>query len=234
MVLPKHIAIIMDGNGRWAQEKGLPRIAGHQQGVKTVRKVVEQCSALGVRFLTLYAFSSENWQRPDVEVESLMTLLGHYLSTELPLMEEQQIRFRVIGDLEKLPQQIRALLMQTIDSTADHAGLTLTLALSYGSRDEILRAITAVAADLDCGKLKKGQISEQLFSGYLDTAGIPDPDLLIRTSGEMRISNFLLWQLAYTELYFCPCFWPDFDAQQLQLALDDYATRCRRFGAISS
>lgn len=233
MVLPEHIAIIMDGNGRWAQEKGLPRIAGHQQGVKTVRAIVEECSALGIGYLTLYAFSSENWQRPDVEVDSLMALLGQYLKSELSLMEEQQIRFRVIGDLEKLPQHIKVSLQQAVTGTADHAGLTLTLALSYGSRDEMLRAVTAMATDVNRGALNSEAITEQVFSGYLDTAGTPDPDLLIRTSGEMRISNFLLWQLAYTELYFCPCFWPDFDAKQLRLALDDYAKRCRRFGAIT-
>lgn len=233
MERPTHIAVIMDGNGRWAQERGLPRIAGHQQGVKTVRMVVEECAKQGIRFLTLYAFSSENWRRPDDEVQALMALLGDYLKTELPLLEQHRIRFRVIGDLSRLPASIHHSLQSTIDKTAHHDGLTLTLALSYGSRDEILRAAKNACAEVVAGRLTLDQLTEERFGDYLDTAGTPDPDLLIRTSGEMRISNFLLWQLAYTELYFCPCFWPDFDARQLSLALDDYATRCRRFGAVS-
>lgn len=233
MVRPTHIAVIMDGNGRWAQERGLPRIAGHQQGVKTVRTVVEECAKQGIEYLTLYAFSSENWRRPDDEVQSLMALLGDYLKTELPLLEQHRIRFRVIGDLARLPESIHHSLQSTIDQTADHDGLTLTLALSYGSRDEILRAARTACAEVAAGTLTPDQLTEERFAQYLDTAGVPDPDLLIRTSGEMRISNFLLWQLAYTELYFCPCYWPDFDASQLRLALDDYAKRCRRFGAVS-
>ncbi|PLX96869.1 MAG: isoprenyl transferase [Desulfuromonas sp.] len=234
MALPEHIAIIMDGNGRWAQQRGLPRIAGHQQGVSTVRKVVEECSRLGIGYLTLYAFSSENWARPDDEVQSLMSLLGQYLGTELPLLVEHQIRFRVIGDLEKLPQAIRESLNETIERTQHNRGLTLTLALSYGARDELLRAVKAVAEEVSCGKYFIADIDEERFSEHLDTKGTPDPDLLIRTSGEMRISNFLLWQMAYTELYFCSCFWPDFDAAELKAALDDYESRSRRFGTVSS
>lgn len=232
MALPEHIAIIMDGNGRWAQRRGLPRIAGHQQGVSTVRSVVEECSTLGIRYLTLYAFSSENWSRPDDEVQSLMALLGQYLSSELPLLLKHCIRFRVIGDLNRLPQEIRASLEQTINETSDNPGLTLTLALSYGSRDEVLRAVRHLASDVKNGNLSEDDISEEVFSGYLDTQGIPDPDLLIRTSGEMRISNFLLWQLAYTELYFCSCLWPDFTVVELKEALADFESRIRRFGAV--
>ncbi|WP_321531955.1 isoprenyl transferase [uncultured Desulfuromonas sp.] len=232
MALPEHIAIIMDGNGRWAQRRGLPRIAGHQQGVSTVRSVVEECSTLGIRYLTLYAFSSENWSRPDAEVQSLMALLGQYLSSELPLLRKHCIRFRVIGDLSRLPQEICASLRKSIDETSENSGLTLTLALSYGSRDEVLRAVRHLADDVKRGNLSQGDITEEVFSGYLDTQGIPDPDLLIRTSGEMRISNFLLWQLAYTELYFCSCLWPDFTEAHLKDALADFESRSRRFGTV--
>ena len=232
MALPEHIAIIMDGNGRWAQRRGLPRVAGHQQGVSTVRSVVEECSQLGIGYLTLYAFSSENWSRPNDEVQSLMALLGRYLTTELPLLIEQRIRFQVIGDLNRLPEEIHHSLQETIEKTSGNHGLTLTLALSYGSRDEILRAIRHVAHDVATDKMSDADIDERLFSTYLDTNGIPDPDLLIRTSGEMRISNFLLWQLAYTELYFCPSLWPDFSIDDLKAALADFESRSRRFGSV--
>lgn len=232
MALPEHIAIIMDGNGRWAQRRGLPRIAGHQQGVSTVRNIVEECSTLGIRYLTLYAFSSENWSRPDDEVQALMALLGQYLSSELPLLQKHSIRFRVIGDLTRLPKEIRASLKQSITRTQDNDGLTLTLALSYGARDEILRAVRQITDDVKSGELSQHQITDDVFSNYLDTAELPDPDLLIRTSGEMRISNFLLWQMAYTELYFCSCLWPDFTVAQLKEALADYESRSRRFGTV--
>ncbi len=232
MALPEHIAIIMDGNGRWAQRRGLPRIAGHQQGVSTVRTVVEECSTLGIRYLTLYAFSSENWSRPDEEVQSLMALLGQYLSSELPMLLKHRIRFRVIGDVSRLPKEIYASLKETIDTTRENTGLTLTLALSYGARDEVLRAVRRLAGDIKNGNLSEDEITEDVFSSYLDTQGTPDPDLLIRTSGEMRISNFLLWQMAYTELYFCSCLWPDFTVEQLKEALDDFESRSRRFGAV--
>lgn len=234
MVLPKHIAIIMDGNGRWAQSKGLARVAGHQQGVLTVRDTVQECARLGIEYLTLYAFSSENWSRPEGEVEALMGLLGQYLTNELPLLQEKKIRFHVIGDLSKLPGQIVTSLKNSMTETASNTGMTLTLALSYGSRNEIIRGVQRLVQDVNNGDLELSQLTEDQFSGYLDTALIPDPDLLIRTSGEMRISNFLLWQLAYTELYFCSCYWPEFNASQLQLALEDYSGRCRRFGGVSN
>ncbi len=234
MVLPKHVAIIMDGNGRWAQSKGLPRVAGHQQGVLTVRGTVQECSKLGIEYLTLYAFSSENWSRPEGEIEALMGLLGQYLSSELALLQEQQIRFHVIGDLSKLPAEIGQSLSHSMAVTSTNTGMTLTLALSYGSRNEILRGVQRLVADDKSGLIDTSQLTEQQFSDYLDTAQLPDPDLLIRTSGEMRISNFLLWQLAYTELYFCSCYWPEFDASQLHAALEDYSRRCRRYGGVSS
>ncbi len=234
MVLPKHIAIIMDGNGRWAQSKGLPRVAGHQQGVVTVKDTVQECSKLGIEYLTLYAFSSENWSRPEGEVEALMGLLGQYLASELALLQEHQIRFHVIGDLSKLPEKIGESLSHSMAVTSTNIGMTLTLALSYGSRNEIVRAVKRLSADDQSGQIDLSQLTEKQFSDYLDTAPLPDPDLLIRTSGEMRISNFLLWQLAYTELYFCSCYWPEFDASQLRAALEDYSRRCRRFGGVSS
>ncbi|OQY25783.1 MAG: isoprenyl transferase [Desulfobacteraceae bacterium 4572_35.2] len=234
MVLPKHIAIIMDGNGRWAQSKGLPRVAGHQQGVVTVKDTVQECSKLGIEYLTLYAFSSENWSRPEGEVEALMGLLGQYLASELALLQEHRIRFHVIGDLSKLPKKIGESLSHSMAVTSTNTGMTLTLALSYGSRNEIVRAVKRLSADDQSGQIDLSQLTEKQFSDYLDTAPLPDPDLLIRTSGEMRISNFLLWQLAYTELYFCSCYWPEFDASQLRAALEDYSRRCRRFGGVSS
>ncbi|OQY20315.1 MAG: isoprenyl transferase [Desulfobacteraceae bacterium 4572_35.1] len=232
MILPQHLAIIMDGNGRWAQLKGLPRIAGHQRGVNTVRNVVKKCANLGVRYLTLYAFSSENWKRPAGEVQALMSLLGVYLESEMELLQENGIRLQVIGDLTKLPEKISKSLQHSVSTTQENSGMTLTLALSYGARDEIVRATQRLMIDVNAGKIVVADISEESFSAYLDTATMPDPDLLIRTSGEMRISNFLLWQSAYTELYFCSCFWPEFDDEQLQLALEDYSGRCRRFGAV--
>lgn len=234
MLLPKHIAIIMDGNGRWAQSKGLARVAGHQQGVLTVRDTVQECSKLGINYLTLYAFSSENWSRPEGEVEALMALLGQYLTTELPLLQEKKIRFHVIGDMAKLPPNIVESLNQSMAATANNVGMTLTLALSYGSRDEILRGVKRLIKDVEAEKVDPQELTEDQFSSYLDTVDLPDPDLLIRTSGEMRISNFLLWQLAYTELYFCSCYWPEFNASQLHLALEDYSRRCRRFGGVSA
>lgn len=232
MILPQHLAIIMDGNGRWAQSKGLPRIAGHQHGVQTVRNIVQRCAGLGIRYLSLYAFSSENWKRPPGEVEALMALLGHYLDSEIELLQQNRVRLRVIGDLSKLPPQIAASLQNSIAATQKNDGMTLTLALSYGSRDEIVRAARQLVADVTSGAVAVDGIDEKLFANYLDTADMPDPDLVIRTSGEMRISNFLLWQAAYAELYFCSCFWPEFDEEQLQRALEDYSGRCRRFGEI--
>lgn len=230
MRIPQHLAIIMDGNGRWAEQRQLPRIFGHRQGVETVRSVVKECRALGIPHLTLYAFSSENWGRPKSEVAALMELLGLFLSQELETLMAEDIRLRVIGNTSLLPVEVRQVLESTINRTAENRQLVLTLALSYGSRDEILRAVQDLAAEVEGGDLAVSDIDEQRLSAALDTAGLPDPDLLIRTSGEMRISNFLLWQLAYAELYFTDVLWPDFSADELRRALDDFAARQRRFG----
>ena len=220
----------MDGNGRWAEQRQMPRIFGHRQGVETVRAVVKECRALGIPHLTLYAFSSENWGRPAAEVAALMELLGLFLAQELETLIAEDIRLRVIGNTALLPAEVRQVLDDTIARTACNSRLVLTLALSYGARDEILRAARELAAEVEQGKLATADIDERRFSEALDTAGLPDPDLLIRTSGEMRISNFLLWQLAYAELYFTDVLWPDFTADQLHLALKDFAARQRRFG----
>lgn len=230
MRIPQHLAIIMDGNGRWAEQRQLPRIFGHQQGVETVREVVKECRALGIPHLTLYAFSSENWGRPAAEVAALMELLGLFLAQELETLMNEDIRLRVIGNIALLPVAVRQVLEDTIERTAGNRRLVLTLALSYGARDEILRAVQALATEVEGGELSVAEIDEQRFSAALDTAGLPDPDLLIRTSGEMRISNFLLWQLAYAELYFTEVLWPDFSAEELRRALDAFAARQRRFG----
>ena len=230
MHLPRHIAIIMDGNGRWAEKRRLPRIVGHQQGVEVVQKVVAEACRLGVSYLTLYAFSSENWGRPVEEVEALMGLLGRFLRSELASLREQQVRLRVIGETERLPTGIQQVLEETVAQTADREGLVLTLALSYGGRNEILRGMRRLGAALLEGNLALQDLDENVFAGFLDTAGLPDPDLLIRTSGEMRISNFLLWQLAYAELYFTETLWPDFSPAELQQAIEEFSRRQRRFG----
>ncbi len=224
--LPKHIAIIMDGNGRWAQRRGMPRVFGHKRGAERVRAVVEQCRKLGVEVLTLYAFSDENWRRPEKEVSFLMNMLGGYLRSEIATMKSNGIRFRTVGRTERLPKTAQQWVAKAIDETADNGGMVLNLALSYGGRGEILQAIRRMQ---DAGGIP-ADLSEQQFSAYLDTAGLPDPDLIIRTSGERRISNFLLWQAAYAELYFTEVFWPDFDEKQLLIALFDYQGRQRRFG----
>lgn len=230
MTLPRHIAIIMDGNGRWAESRHLPRILGHRRGVETVRKIVTATREKQIPFLTLYAFSSENWRRPEDEVGALMGLLGHYLSSELRTMLQQDIRLQVIGDTSRLPANIRDILHETVQKTAANRAMTLILALSYGGRDELVTAARRIAVKALAGKIAVEEINDAEFAACLETNGIPDPDLLIRTSGEMRISNFLLWQIAYAELYFCDTLWPDFDEEQLRLALEEYARRQRRFG----
>lgn len=230
MRLPQHLAIIMDGNGRWAEQRRLPRIAGHRKGVETVQQVVRACRERGIRHLTLYAFSSENWGRPDEEVGALMGLLGVYLRRELKTLLREGIRLRVIGETSRLPAEVQEVLRDAVTRTADRSAMTLTLALSYGSRDELLRAVRQIGSDVAAGRLAPEEIDEEAFTRRLDTADLPDPDLLIRTSGEMRISNFLLWQIAYTELFFSDAFWPDFNEPELQRALDEYARRERRFG----
>jgi len=206
--LPRHIAIIMDGNGRWAQNHSLGRIAGHRKGAESVRKVVEACRRIGISCLTLYAFSSENWSRPEREVNALMTLLEKYLKSEVKVMMKNNIRLRTIGDTAALPQKVRTILGDTIEKTAGNTDMTLILALNYGSHDEILEAVRKLAEQASQGKIDAAEITEERFSEYLYTKGIPDPDLLIRTSGEYRLSNFLMWQMAYTEFYFTDTLWP--------------------------
>lgn len=232
--LPRHLAIIMDGNGRWAQQRMLRRIVGHQRGVETVRMVVEQTSKMGIEYLTLFAFSSENWSRPKTEVRALMSLLQKYIRAETGRMMKNNIRFNVIGNRCELPDEINRILDDALQQTARNSGMVLTLALSYGGRQEIVRAAARLAEEVQSGGLRPDQITEELFARHLDTIGLPDPDLLIRTSGEMRISNFLLWQLAYTELYFTDINWPDLTIDQLHRALADYQARERRFGKTSA
>jgi len=231
--LPRHLAIIMDGNGRWAKERMLRRIVGHRRGVETVRAVVEECSRLGIRYLTLYAFSSENWLRPKTEVRALMALLKRYVKMETSRMMQNNIRFNVIGNRDDLPPDVNREVDAAMARTAGNSGMTLTLALSYGGRQEIIRAASLLAADLAAGRVAAAAVDDATFDGYLFTAEMPDPDFLIRTSGEMRISNFLLWQLAYTELYFTEVNWPDFNTGELHRALCDYQARERRFGRTS-
>ena len=228
--LPTHLAVIMDGNGRWAQQRMLKRIVGHQRGAETVKMVVEQSSLLGIKYLTLFAFSSENWSRPALEVRALMTLLKKYIRQETARMIRKNIRYNVIGNRRDLPDDVNETLDEAIRKTAANTGMVLTLALSYGGRQELCRAATRLAQDAVDGKLSVGDITTELFDSYLDTGGLPDPDFLIRTSGEMRISNFLLWQLAYTELYFTETNWPDFTINELRKALADFQSRERRFG----
>jgi undecaprenyl diphosphate synthase len=228
--LPRHVAVIMDGNGRWAAMRGMPRVAGHKKGMDSVREVVTACSKLGIEALTLYAFSLENWKRPALEVDALMGLLTRYLEKEFSLMMEKGIRFRTIGRTDDLPEKIRALIEKTISETSGNTGMVLDLALSYGGRWEILDAVKKAAADSAAGRLDISRLTEDSFSGYMDTAGLPDPDLVIRTSGEKRVSNFLLWQIAYSELYYTDSLWPDFGERELLAALVDYQGRQRRFG----
>jgi undecaprenyl diphosphate synthase len=228
--IPRHLAIIMDGNGRWAKQRRLPRIAGHRRGVETVRAIVEECRSLGIAHLTLYAFSSENWGRPDDEISALMGLLSRYLKSELETMLAQRIRLNVIGEAARLPAEVRKVLEETVDRTAFNNEMVLTLALSYGARNEIVRAVRFVTEEALAGRITPGAIDETFFAKALDTAGLPDPDFLIRTSGEMRISNFLLWQLAYAELYFTEVLWPDFNSRELHKALQEYGRRQRRYG----
>ncbi|NVN97785.1 MAG: isoprenyl transferase [Geobacteraceae bacterium] len=231
--LPRHLAIIMDGNGRWAKARMLPRIMGHRKGVQTVRLIVEECSRIGIGYLTLFAFSSENWSRPKTEVRSLMSLLKKYIKMEVPRMMANNIRFNVIGNRNDLPEDVAAGLDDAMRVTAGNSGMTLTLALSYGSRQELLQATKFIAEEVRNGLLSPDDITEELFSSRLYTTSLPDPDLLVRTSGEMRISNFLLWQLAYTELYFTDVKWPDFNRDELYKALANYRQRERRFGLTS-
>ncbi len=231
--LPRHVAIIMDGNGRWAKKKALRRINGHIKGVDAVRTVVTASREIGIRYLTLYAFSMENWKRPREEVKALMDLLYKYLVDELEEMLGNDIRLNAIGELETLPPKVHEKLLTTMNDTSHCQGMTLTLALSYGGRAEIVQAITSIISDLETRKITRDQVNVDSFPSYLWTKGLPDPDLLIRTSGEYRISNFLLWQMAYTEIYVTETLWPDFGKKELLKAIQDYQSRERRFGLTS-
>jgi undecaprenyl diphosphate synthase len=231
--LPIHLAIIMDGNGRWAKQRMLKRIVGHQRGAETVKMVVEHASQLGIKYLTLFAFSSENWSRPPIEVRALMALLKKYIQRETARMMRNNIRYNIIGNRSDLPDDVNQTLDDATRETVGNTGMVLTLALSYGGRQEISMAATRMARDMVSGKLSADNVTVDIFADYLDTGGLPDPDFLIRTSGEMRISNFLLWQLAYTELYFTETNWPDFTINEFHKALADFQSRERRFGKTS-
>jgi undecaprenyl diphosphate synthase len=227
---PAHVAIIMDGNGRWAKQRGLPRAVGHRQGVESVRAIITAAPELGIKVLTLYAFSTENWKRPALEVQALMGLLKSFLKSELAALHQNRVRVRCIGQIDRLPAGVRRILELAIAQTSANQGLVLNLALSYGGRAEITTAARRLAEECRAGLLNPEEINEELLSARLDTAGLPDPDLLIRTGGESRLSNFLLWQLSYAEIFITETLWPDFRQEQLQLALDDFRGRQRRFG----
>jgi undecaprenyl diphosphate synthase len=233
-LLPKHLAVIMDGNGRWAEARSLPRIAGHREGIKSVRDMISNCLELGIQALTIYAFSQENWNRPAQEINALMGLLEHYLSTERNKLIEQGVRFRTIGRTEALPTSALQWVRAAEQETAHLGKLHLNVALSYGGRAEIVDAVRAIVREVQDGKVQPEDIDEALVRQFLYTHDLPDPDLLIRTSGETRISNFLLWQSAYTELYFTPTLWPDFRRRELLLALLEFQRRERRFGRVYS
>jgi len=228
--VPRHVAIIMDGNGRWAHSRGLPRVRGHEEGVDSVRAITRACRELGVEVLTLYSFSSENWGRPEDEVTALMQLLVRYLDSERDEILDNRIRLTHCGEIERLPEEVQLGLQFLEGLSADNKGMVLNLALSYGSRQEITRAVRGLAARVAAGELSPEDIDEDMIEAGLDTAGLPDPDLVIRTSGEMRLSNFLLWQVAYSEIYVTTVPWPEFREEQLREALDEYSKRQRRFG----
>lgn len=232
MSIPTHVAIILDGNGRWAKAKGLPRKAGHVQGAKNVEKICEAAYNMGIKYLTVYAFSTENWNRPQDEVDALMQLLRNYMKTCLKTAAKNNMSVRVIGDKTRLADDIRDSIAKLEEATKDYTGLHFQIALNYGSRDEITRAVKSLAQQVAAGELAPEQITEQTISEHLDTVGIPDPDLMIRTSGEQRISNYLLWQLAYAEFYFTPVPWPDFDKKELEKAIEAYQNRDRRYGLV--
>ena len=230
--VPAHVAIIMDGNGRWANARGLPRAMGHRKGVEAVREAVKTAGECGISYLTLFAFSSENWNRPESEVSDLMGLLKTFIRRDLAVLHRQNVRIRIIGDRENLSGDILPLLLEAEETTRANSGITLVIAFNYGSRDEITRAMRRLAADVAAGRLDAAAITPARIGAALDTASIPDPDLIIRTSGEERLSNFLLWQAAYAELMFIPDFWPDFSRETFLSALSRYAMRERRFGGL--
>ena len=232
MKVPQHIAIILDGNGRWAKAKGMPRNYGHAQGSKNVERICEEAWRMGIKYLTVYAFSTENWSRPESEVAALMKLLRNYMKTCLKTAEKNDMKIRVIGDIDPLYDDIKRRIRELEEATVDNGGLNFTIALNYGSRDEIVRASRKMAEDCAEGRLDPESIDETVFESYLDTHGIPDPDLMIRTSGEQRLSNYLLWQLAYSEFYFTDVPWPDFTKEELEKAVEEYNHRHRRFGGV--
>jgi undecaprenyl diphosphate synthase len=229
--IPRHIAIIMDGNGRWATQQGLPRVMGHVQGYETVRKIVRACDDLGVEALTLYTFSTENWCRPKEETDAIMALIESATLNELPEMQENNVRLRISGQFSGLPESLQKALTYVMEETSKNTGLVLNLAINYGGRTEILDAVQEIARRVKAGEVSPEEISEEYISGLLYTTGLPDPDLLIRTAGELRISNFLLWQIAYAEMWVTPTLWPDFTGADLVKAISDYQKRVRKFGA---
>lgn len=230
--VPKHIAIIMDGNGRWAKERNLPRTMGHKAGVETIRRIIKECDKIGVKYLTLYAFSTENWKRPKDEVSALMKLLVEYLKKEFSELNKNNVIINNIGDISKLPEVCQKELMSAYERTKNNTGITMNLALNYGGRDEILTAIKKMTQDIEKGNISIDKINEDVFSKYLYTKGMPDPDLIIRPSGEQRLSNFLLWQCAYSEFWYSDINWPDFSENDLHKAIYDFQNRDRRFGGI--
>ena len=232
MNVPQHVAIILDGNGRWAKAKGMPRNYGHAQGSKNVERICEEAWRMGIKYLTVYAFSTENWNRPDDEVNALMKLLRNYMKTCLKTAAKNDMKVRVIGDITKLYEDIQKRILELEEATKNNGGLNFQIAINYGSRDEITRAVRTLAEDVKEGKLMPEEVNEACIERYLDTHDIPDPDLLIRTSGEQRLSNYLLWQLAYTEFYFTDVPWPDFSKQELEKAIEQYNRRDRRYGGV--
>lgn len=234
MVIPEHVALILDGNGRWAKKRGLPRTMGHKEGCITVEKTVEIAARMGIRYLTVYGFSTENWKRSMEEVGALMQLFRFYMVRLLKIAKANNVRVKMIGERSRFDKDIIEGIDRLERETRDNTGLTFVIAVNYGGRDEIVRAAGKLAADVAAGTLKREEITEQVFASYLDTAGIPDPDLLIRTSGELRLSNYLLWQLAYTEIYVTDCLWPDFSKEELEKAIAAYNKRERRFGGVKT
>ena len=234
LVIPDHVALILDGNGRWAKKRGLPRTMGHKEGCVTVEKTVEIAARMGIKYLTVYGFSTENWKRSVEEVGALMQLFRYYMVRLLKIAKANNVRVKMIGERSRFDKDIVEGINRLERETKDNTGLTFVIAVNYGGRDEIVRAARRMAEDLETGKLKKEEITEPVFASYLDTAGIPDPDLLIRTSGELRLSNYLLWQLAYTEIYVTDCLWPNFDKEELEKAIAAYNKRDRRFGGVKT
>ena len=233
MRIPEHVAMILDGNGRWAKKRGLPRQMGHKKGCETLEQVLEDAARIGIRYLTVYGFSTENWKRPEAEVGALMQLFRFYAKRLLKIAKEHDVRVKMIGERNRFAPDLIAAINSLEEETKDAKGMTFIIAVNYGGRDEITRAVRRVMEDAKAGKLSPEEMDETVFSSYLDTAGIPDPDLLIRTSGELRLSNYLLWQLAYTELYVTDCLWPDFNKEELLKAIETFNGRDRRYGGVS-